>query len=400
MREPATTIPRLAIDASSVVGPRSGIGHATARLLTALARLWPEDWPAARVLINSPRHPLPTGDPWLHEPCFQIRHTRIPGRLLLRGWQYLHWPTMERLVGPVGLIHAPASYIPPEGRGIPRIVTVHDLYFHQAPHHVDPYGGKYFFQTFGRKLPRVDQIIAVSRFTRDELTQLYPIDPARITVIGWGVDHDRFDDRPGPDDRQHLDRLGIERPYILSVATVEPRKNLDGLIEAYARVGRLLRATHQKLPRLVITGQAASGSAALTQAVERAQLSDVVTLTGYLPDPVLPALYRQALGCTLPSFHEGFGMPVLEAMACGCPTALARSGALPEIAGEAALYFDPRDPESMARELTRLITEPHLRDSLRHSGQERSAEFTWERTARATLDLYRRTLPQDPAPCG
>ncbi|MEX2015268.1 MAG: hypothetical protein WD873_01435, partial [Candidatus Hydrogenedentales bacterium] len=103
----------IAIDASSVVGKRTGIGHATAQLLGALAELWPEHWPAARVLVNSRVHDIPAGDAWQHSARLRVIRRRIPGKALLRSWQHLHWPPVESLVGPVDLFHAPASYIPP-----------------------------------------------------------------------------------------------------------------------------------------------------------------------------------------------------------------------------------------------------------------------------------------------
>jgi glycosyltransferase involved in cell wall biosynthesis len=126
-------------------------------------------------------------------------------------------------------------------------------------------------------------------------------------------------------------------------------------------------------------------------------MRETVKLTGYLPDDALPALYRQALGLVMPSLYEGFGMPVLEAMACGCPTAVARAGSLPEVAGQATHYFNPRASDAMARALVEFIANPHLRADLRDAGLRRAREFTWAATARATLEAYRRALGIAPA---
>jgi alpha-1,3-rhamnosyl/mannosyltransferase len=312
--------------------------------------------------------------------------------LLLRGWQYLKWPPIERFTGPVDLVHSPASYFPP-ARAARRVMTVHDLYFHHAPGHVEPYGGAYFAQTFRHSLPQAAHIIAISQFTRQELLRFYTMPEDRISVIPQGVDCTRFRPEPQADDNAQLERLGIEKPYLLSVATIEPRKNLVTLIEAYARARQILRAAHQRLPRLVIVGLHGWGLQALKERLYEARLdSGEVHLTGYVPDAALPALYRHAFGLVFPSLYEGFGMPVLEAMASGCPTAVANTSALPEVGGEAAAYFNPRDSDALARLLARFLGDPLLRQNLREAGFARAAQFSWQATARATLDVYRHVL--------
>ena len=395
MAPTAPTAPRIAIDGSSVVGQRTGIGRATAELLNAMADCWPADWAPAAVLLNSSRQPIPPNDRWVGSPRMDVHRHHWPGRVLLRAWQHLRWPSVEGLVGGCDLVHAPASYIPAV-RSARRVVTIHDLYFKYAPGHVEPYGGGYFAQTFTGGLPRVDHIIAVSGFTRDELVKFYPLAPERITVIPQGVDAARFNPTPQADDVSRVESQGVKRPYLLCVATVEPRKNLVTLIEAYARARQILAAAGQNPPNLVITGQPGWGIQVMEQRVREAGLGEKVVMTGYVPDDVLPALYRQALGFVFPSVYEGFGMPVLEAMACGCPAAISMAGALPEVAGEAVIYFNPKDSDFIARTLARFIAEPHQRAELRQAGLRRAARFTWAATAQATLDVYRRVLAPTP----
>jgi glycosyltransferase involved in cell wall biosynthesis len=240
----------------------------------------------------------------------------------------------------------------------------------------------------------MDHIITVSKFTRDEVLKSYPVNPDRITVIPNGVDRNRFNEAPCDEDATHLERLGVEQPYLLCVATVEPRKNLVTLVEAYARARQVLRAGGQKMPRLIITGQPGWGARALEKRLAEAGAQDIVRFTGYLDDEVLPALYRRALGLIFPSVYEGFGMPVLEAMACGCPTAISQASALPEVAGEAAAYFNPKDSSHMARVLTQFISDPHMRGNLREAGLERAKLYSWGASAHATLDVYRRILEE------
>ncbi len=386
--------PQIGIDASAVVGRRTGIGCYTAELLTGLGRIWPEAWPPARVWVNSRRHPLPANDPWHSSPAFSTRRTRIPGRVLLRSWQYLRWPPVERLAGPLDLIHSPASYIPPTRRAR-RLITIHDVYFKHAPDHVEPYGGRYFLNTFERGLPALDHVIAVSRFTRDEFLRHYPIDPDRITVVPHGVDFDRFHERAEAADDACLTALGIEPPYFFCVATIEPRKNLGALVEAYAKARQIARTDAGELPRLIIAGQQGWDVGAFEARLDEARLRDRIQLTGYVPNAALPALYRQALGFIFPSLYEGFGLPVLEAMACGCPTLISQTASLPEVAGEAAAYFDPKDTSSIANVLARFVTDPSMRNSLREAGLKQVRSFDWATTARKTLEVYKRVMDLD-----
>ncbi|MEN6627685.1 MAG: glycosyltransferase family 1 protein [Candidatus Sumerlaeia bacterium] len=383
--------PRIGIDASSVVGQRTGIGHATANLLNALAEIWPEEWPKISAWINSPRRGLPRQDPWFRTRNLKIHRTRWPGRAILRGWQRLHWPPIEYFTGGVDLIHAPASYIPPVQQAR-RVITVHDVYFNYAPQDVDTWGGKYFLQTFPRALPSVDHIIAVSKFTRDELLHFYPIDPDKITVVHSGVDRQRFSPEARPDDDRILHRLGIELPYLLCVATLEPRKNLPALMEGYARMIQILKAARQKPPRLVITGPPGWSSISMEKLVTDHEVRKLVKWTGYVPDEVLPALYRKAFALIFPSVYEGFGMPVLEAMSCGCPVVMSNAGSLPEIGGDCATYFNPKSSDSIARGLATFMIDPHLRAYLRASGLNHVKKFSWQQTARETIDVYRRVL--------
>ncbi len=392
MKELTDRSPVIGFDASSVVGQRTGIGYATASLLTGLGRIWPESWPPLKVWINSRRHEPPAADPWMQSPRCSLRRTHLPGRLLLRSWQHLDYPPAERLFGsPLALVHAPASYIPPVQHAR-RVVTVHDLYFRHAPADVETYGGGYFLKTFPKGLPRVDHIITVSEFTRSELLRFYPLDPERVTAIHLGVDCERFSAQPHGEDDRRLDALAIQPPYLLCVATIEPRKNLPQLIQGYSRMLQVLKAAHQRAPRLVITGPPGWQQDALRARVREAGLEEQVLLTGYVPDDVLPALYRRAFALIFPSIYEGFGMPVLEAMACGCPVVMARAGSLPEVGGECAIYFNPRSPDSIARALGNLVIEPHQREALRAAGLHRVRGFSWESTARATLEVYRRVL--------
>jgi alpha-1,3-rhamnosyl/mannosyltransferase len=404
-------VPRVAIDAGAVVGPRTGVGLATVGLLEALGRAWPADWPAPIAWINSPRHPLPEGDRWLTDGRFEVRHTRYSGKALLRGWQWLDRPPLERWLGPIGLVHSPSGVVPSVRRAR-RIVTVYDLYFRHRLEHTDAYGGRYFNATYGRRLPRVDAVVCISEFTRAELLRFYPIPAEKVHVIRLAVDGERFRPAagmgaagaaaspaaaPGANDNAlsdaaHLAALGLKPPYLLCVATHEPRKNLPRLIEAAAALEPLLRERGLATPLLALVGRDGWGNVEIERLARRAGVADRFRLLGYLADERMPALYRGAMALVFPSLYEGFGLPALEAMACGCPCVLSRIEAHREVAGDAAAWFDPDDAEALARLMAEVVAGADLREKLRAAGLARARTFSWAAAARDTLDLYRKLL--------
>jgi glycosyltransferase involved in cell wall biosynthesis len=185
-----------------------------------------------------------------------------------------------------------------------------------------------------------------------------------------------------------LERAGVERPYILYVGSVEPRKNLLRLLDAYQE---LLKWSERW--RLVIVGARNYWkSSPVAQKVEQLGLGGQVKFTGYVPDEDLPALYNGADLFCFPSLYEGFGLPVLEAMACGTPVVTANSSSLPEVAGEAALLVDPYNVAEIAAAMRRVLEDPQLAEVLRQRGLKRSAQFTWEKTARETIAVYEKVL--------
>jgi glycosyltransferase involved in cell wall biosynthesis len=184
-----------------------------------------------------------------------------------------------------------------------------------------------------------------------------------------------------------LGRYGVEPPYILYVGSLEKRKNLPRLLQAYARL-------RQDLPgwKLVIVGARKWKSAPIFDTLSRLGLEPYVHFTGFVEEDDLPALYNGADLFCFPSLYEGFGLPVLEAMACGTPVVTSSTSSLPEVAGEAALLVDPYDVEAIAAAMRRVLSDPELAQDLRARGLARAAQFTWERTARETIAVYERVL--------
>ncbi|CAN5363791.1 glycosyltransferase family 1 protein [soil metagenome] len=377
----------LGYDASSTTGPRTGVGVYTAELLNALAEELPDRW-RIRAFVNSRRHPLPD-DPWTRSPRIDIRAFRRSGKLLLRSWQFLGGPPIERFVDAVELYHSPAGYVTPS-RNARRVISVHDLFFRGHPEVRDAYGGRYFDATYPKGLPLQDRIITFARTTADELTTAYAIDPARIVVIPHGVDARFF--TPEKDDDALPESIRGKEVF-LAVGSAGPRKNHVGLIEGYAQARQNSDAA--RFPLLVMVGHVDAASAAeIAAAVEKHKLGGAVVLPGYVSNLSLRALYRRAVALVVPSHSEGFGLPLLEAMACGCPVIAAKAGSLPEVAADAAILVPPGDDRALADALRQIAGNSGARERLVDAGIARAKLFTWRAAAHKTIAVYEDVLSE------
>lgn len=310
----------------------------------------------------------------------EARVCRIPNRLMqfLREWG--RWP-IDQTLGRCAVVHYPALDMHPQLRGA-RVATIHDL---MPLTHADQYPNSYvaqFRRTVSRIARNADAIVAVSGHTKDTIVECLGVAPDRIVVVHHGVD-ETF--RPAPTAAvAHLRaRLGLARPYILFVGTAEPRKNLPRLVDALALMCHGGRRDFD----LVIAGKAAWGSASLRACIAAHGLESRVRLPGYIAGTDLPALYSGASVFVLPSLAEGFGIPLLEAMACGVPVVASNATALPEVYGDAAFGFDPSSTEALAAALERVLNDEALRAELVGRGLKRAARFSWEEAARKTLGV-------------
>jgi len=375
---------RIGIDGSSILPRRTGIGHYTARLLGALAGVDNEN--EYVVFLNSFRHSLPR-EPWMDRPNFAVRRGRFPGPALLYSWRFFNRPSVERFVGEVDVFHSPASYVPPQRRGA-AVTTVHDLYFLRAPEACEVLGGRYLRATLPRRLRQVRRIIAVSRSTRDDLVELLDIPPERISVVYEGVDK-RFRPMPESEVRSAVrSRYGLPESYILFVGTIEPRKNVERLVEAYS----IVRSKASDAPPLVIAGGRGKSAGRVERAVEKLRLSDAVVFSGYVANEDLPALYSGAELFVLPSLYEGFGLPVLEAMACGVPVVAADSSSLRELVEGRGILVSPQSAAEIAEGILRGLGDGDLRAECVEKGLRFAREMTWEKCARETLEVYKRAV--------
>lgn len=346
-------------------------------------------------LSNLLRH-LPEADPEIGYTVFlserryegvaglHLRFSRLPThRPSLRIlWEQVAQPWAVRQAE-VDLIHG-AAFVGPLVSRCPSVVTVHDLSFLLYPQGFRALN-RYYLQLFTRlSVRRARRVIAVSESTKRDLVHHYGLAPAQIDVVYNGVDA-AF--RPLPDDQvaDFRVRRGLPQRFILFVGTLEPRKNVMRLLKAYARLspGR---------PPLLLVGGRGWLYDELFSAVERLHLSDEVCFVGYVPAEDLPWWYNAATLFVYPSLYEGFGLPPLEAMACGTPVIASTASALPEVVGQAGILVSPTDTEALAAAMEQVLADGDLRARMRAAGLAQARRFSWQQTARGTADSYRRAL--------
>jgi glycosyltransferase involved in cell wall biosynthesis len=277
------------------------------------------------------------------------------------------------------LLHT--QYIIPPFCPCPAAVTVHDTLFESHPQFFP-----LFFRLRSRLLVRFSArnsalVFSISQFSRREIVQRYDVDEDHVATIANGVNLARF--YPGKQDEDAVAALGlVPGAYILTVGRLEPRKNHAGLLRGYSRLA-------VPRPKLAIVGQPDFRYSEISGLIRSLRLEDDVVLLDKVDDCLLPAIYRHALLFVYPSWAEGFGLPILEAMASGVPVATSGTTALLEIAGDAALFVRPEDPESIAAAMKKVIADAQLRHDLAQRGQASAALFTWERAASQLVDAYR-----------
>jgi glycosyltransferase involved in cell wall biosynthesis len=310
-------------------------------------------------------------------PPAATRRLAWPGRLATRTWVTLRRPRLPAaLLGDLDLVHATSAAVPPV-RGRPLVATVHDLGFRHYPDAYPPAGRRYHDRSARIVAAEAARVLVPSEATARDLAELYAVDRGRVTIVPLGVAPPAEPDRRGA--ARLLHDHGVRGPFLLAVGTLEPRKNLPRLLAAFGEVT-------DELPDhwLLVVGPVGWGPT-LRPTWESVR----VKLAGPVGDATLHALYEKADGLAYPSLYEGFGLPVLEAMAHGTPVLTSDRSSLPEVAGDAALLVDPLDRGAIAKGLHRLVSDGDLRERLAVAGPRRAAAFTWRATAAATWATYR-----------
>jgi glycosyltransferase involved in cell wall biosynthesis len=315
------------------------------------------------------------------------RRLGLPRALLYRRWTGGHGPGAG---GHAALVHAPSLAFPPRD-GRPLVVTVHDVLFLENPEWFTP-GGVEFHNKMLRRIKEADVVIVPSKVTADALASL-ETPPSDIRIVPMGTDLVP----PEPDERARmLEALKVEKPYVLWIGTLEPRKNPEGVVRGFVHAidAGVPRADELKL---YLVGPAGWWSGDVRELINQRGLGDRIRRIDEQPVPVRAALFAEAEAFLFPSFAEGFGLPVLEAMACGTPVITSNRSSLPEIAGSAAEMCDPTDHFSIGHSLQKVLRDAELADDLRRLGSRRAKDYTWERTAQLTVALYREVLGRQSA---
>jgi glycosyltransferase involved in cell wall biosynthesis len=321
-------------------------------------------------------HRGPPPPPW--RPAFPVRSLPLPRLALYEAWHLFRRPRVEHATGPVDVIHATGLAMPP--RSTPIVLTIHDLAFRRYPEHFSRPGLRFFNQSLALARREADLVLCSSLATLADC-RADGFDTERLRHVPLGIESE-------PADAVAIERVrrthSLDRPYVLWVGTMEPRKNLTGLLDAYGRLDPTLDVD------LVLAGPRGwkeDVSRRIRALPDRAR--ERVRVLGFVSHADLGPLYAGAAAFCFPSLLEGFGFPVLEAMAQGTAVVTSQETATAELAGDAGLLVDPRDAAAIAGALERVLTDTPLAERLRLAGPARAAEYTWARSAQLVKEAYR-----------
>jgi glycosyltransferase involved in cell wall biosynthesis len=361
---------RVGYECASVVPGRSGVGYYAERLGKALAAAAP---PEVELWALTNGEPIP----WLRAAP---RAAPTRPRAL---WLNVAVRRLARRLR-LDLCHFTAN-VAPLAFDRPYVLTVHDVTTRRAPETHPPRRRIYYGAALGASARNARRVLTVSEESARDISDMLGVPRDRVDVIPLAADA-RF--RRVEDEaelRRVRERYGLDEPYVLYVGNIEPRKNLERLLGAFARAGR-------DAALLALAGNLAWLTGGILDRVGELGLGERVRLLGYVPDDDLPALYSGAWAFAYPSLFEGFGLPVVEAMACGAPVVTSTAPALRELAEGAARFVDPLSVDSIAAGLRAVLSSPAERARLSNAGLMRARAFTWEATARRTLESYARAL--------
>ena len=357
---------------------RSGTGRYAAELAAALAEIDSENNYVVLTRRGSP----------LAERLAPFGHVEVDARvgagLVARLWferfGLARWIAEKRL----DVFHGPAFVLPPRCPAA-SVVTIHDLVFDLYPETVPKRRRSYYRRTIPRSIAMADRVIADSESTARDVRERYGLAPERVTPVHLGVE-DRFFEEASVARREEV-RRRYELPdrFVLAVGTLEPRKNLPGLLEGYAA----LRKVESSAPPLVLAGRRGWGMRGVEDIATRLGVADAVRWPGFIDDADLPVLYGLADVFAGVSLYEGFGLPLLEAMAAATPVVAADNSSMPEVVGDAGALVDARAPGAIAEALARFVRDPEEAKRRGQACQERARQFTWRRCAEKTLEVYR-----------
>jgi len=374
---------RIGIDARLAAAPRTGIGSYTGSLVEALGEIGGPD----QFLLFTDE-PLPASA--VARQRFTTVVLPVKQRLL---WTFGALPRACRQRR-LELFHGTSNYELPAFAGCPLVATVHDLIPLRCPGAVSRQFRLLFSVLIGRALRAARFVMTDAEYTRREILSSFPVPPEKVVTVPLAAGAG-FTSDPDPEGRRRVcARYGLTGRYLLFVSVFEPRKNIPLLVDAFEIFRR--EYPHGPAFQLALAGGPGWRGAEIAEAVRRRGLEPAVRLLGYVPEADLPWLYRGAELAVVPSQYEGFGLSVLEAMACGTPVLAADTSTLPEVVGDAGELFTPGDPALLARRIAEITAAPERRAALSERGLARAAGFSWDRTARRVLEIYREALASRP----
>jgi glycosyltransferase involved in cell wall biosynthesis len=293
--------------------------------------------------------------------------------------------SLELLRHRLDVWHSP-DFIPPWRGARHHVITVHDLTFLHYPQYLTDDSRRYYNDQIQWAVDHADHILTVSESARDDMIQMLNVLRQKITVQPNGVDHQHFRPMDKQQAQARLKHYGVAQDYFLFVGTIEPRKNLDGLLKAYSA----LHGLRNDAPELLIVGK--PGWLA-DELLERIKAAPQVHWLNHVSDDDLPAFYNGAKALILPSFYEGFGLPALEAMACGTVPIVSNRSSLPEVVGDVGLQVNPDEPDSITQAMQHILDAEHVwLTTQRSAAVDRAKAFTWERSARIARDVYQQVV--------
>jgi alpha-1,3-rhamnosyl/mannosyltransferase len=373
---------QVAVNAIPLMAPLTGVGQYTHRLILELQQLLPTQ-PWLFYGTSWGRDIRTSAPPAARQANDAIKRFLPAPHVLIRLLKQVKFSAGARKNG-IGLYHEP-GYLAFPYRG-PTVVTVHDISWIRHPETCPADRVKEMNRVMPSVIRRADHFLVDSEFVRKEVIDHYGVAPERVTTALLGVGAEF---RPVMEPARQLASYGLRAgQYILAVGTLEPRKNLSTVIAAFSRLPAAMR---RRTP-LVIVGMHGWRMENFSTGLKQLIADGEVMLTGFVPQQDLPALYTGARLLVYPSIYEGFGLPPLEAMACGTPVIVSNRASLPEVVGDAGLLVEPLDDGAILHHMQRLLEDDLFHARLARAGQERAATFTWRRFALQTLDVYRKVL--------
>jgi glycosyltransferase involved in cell wall biosynthesis len=366
---------RIGIDARLVYYSQAGIGQYIVHLINGLAQV---DRKNEYVVLQSRKDESNI----LKQPNFKRVSLWTPSHHRLERFSL----NVELMRLGLDLLHSP-DFIPPHRPSCRSVITVHDLAFMLYPHFLTRESAHYYGH-IDEAVRWTDHIIAVSASTKRDIVEHLGVSEDRITVV-----HEAYNPIFHPIDRDVAkervrERYGVEGPFVLFVSTIEPRKNVPALLRAMWQ----LHECYKEDMQLVMAGGKGWLFDDIFALIQELKLDERVHLLGQVPNEDLLDLYNSAEMLAHPAFYEGFGLPPLEAMACGLPVIVSNVASLPEVVGDAALLIDPHDIDELSAAIWRVLNDGELHQEMREKGLRQAERFSWERGARETLDIYRRVL--------